>query len=156
MKPVSLFSSALLGWLFVLSVHAEVVPMDKRQLVNALKAGQPCCVIDGRGERSRKQQRLDDALPYRPGMQIHPTADVVIVADNDRLARKIATDLDAAYPGHRMIAVRGGVGAWEAALIAASREAASGAPPGAGFGFVIPKNTCESGSPLQQLRSNLK
>lgn len=109
-------------------------------------------MIDGRGEASRRKQPLGDALPYVKGMKITPTAAVVVVADNDRLAKKIAGELDAAYPGKRIIAVQGGVGVWEAALMAASQAAAS--KPG--FSFVIPKNTCESGTPLQQLKSGLK
>jgi hypothetical protein len=139
-------------WLFVALAHADVVPMDREQLQHALQAGEPCCVIDGRGAASRKQHPLD-ALPYRPGMRIKPTADVVIVADDDAQAQKIAAEFDAAYPGKRMIVARGGVAAWEGAQMDASRAAASGAPPRGGIGFVIPKNTCESGSPLQQLRS---
>lgn len=135
--------------------HADVVPMDQKQLQHALQAGQPCCVIDGRGAAGRKQRPLD-ALPYRQGMRINPTADVVVVADDDAVAQKIAAELDAAHPGNRMIAVRGGVGTWEMALMEASRAATSGAPPVGGFGFVIPKNTCESGSPLQKLRSGKK
>lgn len=131
--------------------HAEVVAMDERQLQHALKAGQPCCVIDGRNEASRSKHPLAEALPYGEGMRINPTAAVVVVADNDRQARKIAAALDVAYPGKRMIAVKGGIGAWEAALVAASRESAGGARQG--FGFVIPRNTCESGTPLQHLRS---
>jgi hypothetical protein len=141
--------------IFAALAHADVVPMDRKQLQHALQAGEPCCVIDGRGEASRKRHPLD-ALPYRPGMQIKPTADVVIVADDDARAQKIAAELNAAYPGKRMIAARGGVAVWEGAQMDASRAAASGAPPGGGFGFVIPKNTCESGSPLQQLRSGKK
>jgi hypothetical protein len=133
----------------VLPAHADVVPMNKTQLQHALKAEAPCCVIDGRDASNRKKKPLSDALPYTPGMQINPTAAVVIVADNDRLAGKIAGEFDAAYPGKRIIAVQGGIGVWEAALVAASREAAS--TPG--FSFVIPKNTCESGTAIQQLRS---
>jgi hypothetical protein len=82
-------------------------------------------------------------------MKITPTAAVVVVADNDRLAKKIAGELDAAYPGNRIIAVQGGAGVWDAALMVASQAAAS--TPG--FSFVIPKNTCESGTAIQQLKS---
>lgn len=126
--------------------HADVLPMSKAQLVHALQEGQPCCVIDGRGEASRKKQPLADALPYAKDMKIAPTAAVVVVADNDRLAKKIAGQLDAAYPGKRIIAVQGGVGVWVAALVAASSADAN--KPG--ISFVIPKNTCESGTAIQQ------
>jgi hypothetical protein len=125
--------------------------MAKSELVHALQESQPCCVIDGRGEGSSKKQPLADSIAYRPDLKIDPKAAVVIVADNDRQANKNAGEIDAAYPGKRIIAVKGGVGVGEAALLAASR-AATQTP---GFSFVIPKNTCESGSAIQQLRSNL-
>ncbi len=132
--------------------RADVTAMDRTQLQHALKLESPCCVIDGRAPARREKRRLADALPYAPDMKLNPTAAVVVVADNDRQAEKIARALGAAYPGKRIVAVRGGIAAWEAALVALSREAASSP----GFGFVIPKNTCESGSAIQQLRSNLK
>lgn len=130
---------------------ADIVPMTKPQLVHALQEGEPCCVIDGRGEKSRKQRPLADAIVYRPGLEITPTAAVVVVADNDQSTKKIAGALDAAYPGKRILAVQGGLDTWEAALMAASQAAA--ATPG--YSFVIPKNTCESGTPLQKLKSSL-
>lgn len=132
--------------------RADVVPMAKPQLVHALQEGQPCCVIDGRSAGSRKKQPLTDAIAYRPGLKINPTAAVVVLADNDRQARKVAGELDAVYPGKRIIAVQGGIEVWEDALMAAS-QAAAGTPS---FSFVIPKNTCESGTPIQQLKSGLK
>lgn len=133
---------------------ADVTPMGKTQLHHALKATPPCCVIDGRDENSRKKKPLDEALPYQPGMQINPTAAIVVLADNDPSAQKIAHQLDAAYPGKRIFAVQGGIDVWEAVLVEMSRDAAGGPP--SGVSFVIPKNTCESGSAIQQLRSKLK
>lgn len=135
--------------------HADIVPMNRKQLQHALQAGEPCCVIDGRSAANRKAHPID-ALPYAPGLQIKPTADVVVVADNDQMAQKIAAQLDAAYPGKRFLTVLGGVEALEGAQMDASRAVASGASPAGGVSFVIPKNTCESGSPLQQLRSSKK
>jgi hypothetical protein len=135
------------------TARAEVIPMNKSQLHHALKEGAPCCVIDGRIDSSRKKQPLDDALPYKEGMQINPTAAVVVIADGDKQAMRIAKALDAAYPGKRIIAVQGGVGVWEAVQVQLSREAAS-APPG-GMSFMIPRNTCESGSSIQNLKSKL-
>lgn len=133
--------------------RADVTPMGKSQLHHALKEGAPCCVIDGRIDSSRKKQPLDDALPYKEGMQINPTAAVVVLADSDKQALKIANALDAAYPGKRIIAVQGGLGVWDAVQVQLSREAASGPP--SGMSFMIPKNTCESGSSIQNLKSKL-
>lgn len=132
-------------------VRADVLPMAEPQLVHALKERQPCCVIDGRGENSRKKRPLSDAIPYRPDLKIEPTAAIVVIADNDNIAKRIAGELDAIYPGKRIIAVLGGIGTWETALVAASQTAAS--TPS--FSFVIPKNTCESGSAIQQLRGGV-
>ncbi|WP_126443661.1 hypothetical protein [Sulfuricystis multivorans] len=141
---------------FVLSstAYADVTPMNKTQLVHALKDGAPCCVIDGRVEANRKKRPLGDALPYKEGLQINPTAAVVVVADSDEQALKIASALDTAYPGKRILSVKGGIDAWEAAQVDLSREAASGPP--AGLGFMIPRNTCESGSSIQNLKSKFK
>lgn len=150
-------TTALLALLFIglpPLAWADVTPMDDKQLYHALKDTPPCCVIDGRNAVNRKKHPLDEALPYKEGMRINPTAAVVVLADNDAATNRIATALDAAYPGKRILAVKGGVDVWEATLAALSRDAASG-PPG-GISFVIPKNTCESGSPLQQLRSGHK
>lgn len=149
MKTTSVLVLLLLG--LPPLAWADVTPMDDQQLHHALKDSPPCCVIDGRTAGNRKKHPLGDALPYKEGMRINPTAAVVVLADNDTAAQKIASTLDAAYPGKRILAVKGGVDAWEATLAQLSRDAASG-PPG-GISFVIPKNTCESGSPLQQLRS---
>lgn len=133
------------------TVRADVVFMERVQLLHALKTNAPCCVIDARNEVSRKKHPLDDALPYTEDMRLNPSAAIVVIADNDANALRVAKILDAAYPGQRVYAVKGGVRAWEATLVELSRAAASGPP--SGIGFIIPKNTCESGSPLQRLRS---
>ncbi len=130
---------------------ADVAVMDKLQLQFALKSTPPCCVLDGRREANRQKYPLAEALPYEKGIKINPTASVVVIADNDRLAREIAAAVAKDYPGKQIIAVKGGVRVWEAS-VAALAKAAGGAP--SSFNFVIPKNTCEQGTPLQQLRSN--
>jgi hypothetical protein len=152
MKRIAFFLAGFAIAIFCLPASADVTMMDKTQLQHAMKLESPCCVIDGRAPASREKQPLADALPYTPGMKITPTAAIVVVGDNDRQADKIARELHASYPGKRVIAVKGGIGAWEATLVALSREAAS--KPG--FSFVIPKNTCESGTAIQHLRSNFK
>lgn len=131
--------------------RADVALMDKMQLQFALKATPPCCVIDGRRPASRQKQPLAEALPYEKGLKINPTASVIVIADGDRQAKGIADALAQAYPGRQIIAVKGGVGVWEAVVAALAKSSAGGATS---YNFVIPKNTCESGTPLQQLRSN--
>lgn len=140
---------ALLLLLGTMLAHAEVVTMGKAQLQHALQEGPPCCVIDGRSEKSRRQRPLADALVYRADIKIVPTAAVVVLADEDRQARKIAEALAAAHPGKRIIAVEGGLAVWQAVQASATQSVAQRG----GINFVIPKNTCESGTPLQELTS---
>lgn len=139
---------------FSSAVHADVTPMNTAQLVHALQDAPPCCVIDGRAAESRKKQPRDDVVPYKEGLQIQPTAAIVVLADSDDQAMKIARALDAAYPGKRIIAVKGGLVTWDMAQMELSRLAASG--PQSGINFMIPRNTCESGSSIQNLKSKLK
>lgn len=132
---------------------AGVTPMKLAQLVHALEEAKPCCVIDGRSEASRASHPLDEAVPYRDGIALSPNGMMVVVAESDEAARQIADRLDAAYPGQNIIVVLGGIATWEAAQVELSRLAAS--KPKQGFGFIIPRNTCESGSSIQNLKSKL-
>lgn len=141
----------LLACLAVLSVPvaAQVVAMDQQQLTESLTAGDPCCVIDGRSETSRRKMPLADALVYRPDLDIRPTAAAVVLADTDEEALAIARAIGRKHPGRTIIAVRGGLQAWKGASAAAAR--ATFVPGGMSRNFVIPKNTCEQGAPLQEL-----
>lgn len=123
----------------------------KEQLAVVLKSRPPCCVIDGRSENRRRAHPLNDALPYRAEMAINPTAPVVVVADSDSAAMRIGKALAAAHPGKSILAVKGGVAIWEAVLADLMANAPKSSAPG-GINFVIPHNTCETGTPLQQLR----
>jgi hypothetical protein len=127
---------------------ADVKLMGKAQLVLALQSQPPCCVVDARSEDRRKALPLAEALPYRPGMKVNPTATVVVVADADAAAMKVARALDKAYPGKPIVAVKGGHPVWESILI--DQQAASGSVQGS-RSFVIPRNTCEQDTPLQIL-----
>lgn len=143
----------LLGLLAAHPVHSEVQVYDKSQLVSALGANAPCCVVDGRNEASRKHQPLAESLAYQPGMKVAGgTAPVVVVADNTRQAEKQAVALAKDHPEKRILVVKGGLPVWQAALAALEH-----APPGGyAIQFVIPKNTCEQGSPLQKLLTSPK
>lgn len=133
---------------------AQVVVMDKGQLVDALTSRSPCCVIDGRSSERRKQEPLADALAWRADLIIVPTATVVVLADRDQDALAIGRALEKKHPGKPVIVVKGGLPTWKSAnlalMAAAGFDSASGAP----LGFVIPSNTCEQGKPLQELRSD--
>jgi hypothetical protein len=140
----------LLALLLVAGVGAaQVAPVtlhDRAQLTAALKDGPPCCVIDARPEGSRALRPLADALAYRKGMKITPTAAVVVIAATDDNALAVGGELARSSKAKQVLAVRGGIATWEAVT-------GAGKPPGGvALTFVIPKNTCEQDAPLQQLR----
>lgn len=127
---------------------AEVKLLAKPALAQVLKSSPPCCVIDARADEQRKSRPIDEALVYRSGMKINPTATVVVVADSDAAALKVAQAIERSYPGKTVAAVKGGFSVWEALLI--DQEVASGSVKGS-HSFVIPRNTCEQDKPLQTL-----
>lgn len=130
---------------------AQVSLRDRAQLVAALSAKPPCCVIDGRSADSRKREALDNALLWRADLKINPTATVVVVADRDPDALGIAKTLERKHPGKAILAVKGGVATWKATTFALLAGGAGGL-----VNFVIPANTCEHGTPLQELRADPK
>lgn len=150
----SRLAGCLLALSFCLSAWAEVPLLAGQDLAKALQGVPPCCVIDGRRELNRVRAPLPEALPYRPELKIKPTASVVVLADSDSEALRIATIFAKQHPGKLILAVKGGVQGWLAAK-ATGEETHTGAP-GAGIQFVIPHNTCETGEPLQKLRSGKK
>lgn len=134
-------------------VHAEVRLLPGATLVEALQALPPCCVIDARSKKSQQREPLAEALSYEEGMKINPTATVVVIGDSESSLLKAAQALDDAYPGSHIVAVKGGAKAWKATLSRLEKSKGDGKGP---LSFVIPKNTCESGSVIQQLKSSLK
>jgi len=135
--------------------QAQASLNDKAQLVAALSAKGPCCVIDGRAADQRKRELLDNALPWHARLEIKPTATVVVVADRDQEALGIARTLASKYPGKPILAVKGGVATWKSASFAMLAASATGGAGGL-VNFVIPANTCEQGKPLQELRPDKK
>lgn len=129
------------------AVAGTVALHDAAQLAAALKEGPPCCVIDARPAGTRALRPLSDALVYRQGMKINPTAAVAVIADTDQNAMRVGEELARDTHAPKVIAVKGGLATWEAAT-------GQGRPPGgAALTFVIPKNTCEQDAPLQTLRA---
>lgn len=147
---------AVLCLVFASAARAQVALKDKAQLVAALSAKPPCCIIDGRAAASRKREALDNALIWRSDLTINPTATVVVIADRDQDALGIANALGRKHPGKPVFAVKGGLPTWKATtlslLAAAGMDAAMSGP----VTFVIPANTCEQGTPLQELRPDKK
>lgn len=145
---VLLLASALDAW-------AQASLRDEVDLIERLKGNPPCCVIDARPEAARQKHPLADALVYKADLRIVPTSTVVVVGEDNASALKVADKLAQQHPGKPIFAVRGGVIAWSFVNKALEKSQASnaGAPPAGGIGFVIPKNTCESGTSLQLLSS---
>lgn len=138
----------LAGLLCGAGASAKVQLLGEAALLRALERQPPCCVIDARPAPQRAALPIADALAYRPGMKIIPSASVVVVADSDAQAMAVARRFDKAYPGQSIIAVQGGQAVWASVLGAAqSSRAVHGSRS-----FVIPSNTCEQGPPLQTLR----
>lgn len=139
-----------------LAAHAEASLRDEVDLIESLKRAPPCCVIDARSEAKRAQHALADALVYRAGLRIVPTASVIVVGDDNQKALTIANALAVQHPGKTIYAVRGGVTSWEFVRKALDKVIASSGAAPAGVSFVIPHNTCETGEPLQVLSSGKK
>lgn len=139
------------------AAHAVVALRGEVELTQALKREPPCCVIDARGEAQQLKAPLADALRYRPDLQIIPTASIIVVADRDQDAVSVGEALAKHHPGKTIYAVKGGVAAWETVLKSQSATPSSQAPGARpGISFVIPHNTCETGTPLQILQGKPK
>lgn len=126
---------------------ARTALLDQAALSARLADRPPCCVVDARGAAARQAKPLDDALVYRAGLKINPTATVVVLADTDAQALRAARALEKAYPGKPVVAVKGGLPVWQAVLAKAEpTHSVQGSTS-----FVIPRNTCEQDKPLQKL-----
>jgi hypothetical protein len=136
--------------------QAEASLRDEVDLIEALKRAPPCCVIDARSEAKRSQHVLADALIYRPGLNIVPTASVIVVGDDNQKTLTIGNALATQHPGKTIYAVRGGATSWEFVRKALDKVTSSSGAAPAGVSFVIPHNTCETGAPLQVLNSGKK
>ena len=155
MKPLA--TVCMLSGLLISNLgHADVALLGSNELSFALKDNPPCCVIDGRKEPNRIKAPLPEALPYRSGLSIKPTASIVVLADSDNEALRIAGIFEKQHPGKPIIAVKGGMKAWQTATENLSSAPTSDGAPGATLQFVIPHNTCETGEPLQKLQSKKK
>ncbi|GAB4182161.1 MAG: hypothetical protein OHK0026_09750 [Rhodocyclaceae bacterium] len=134
----------------VAAAAAAVTLAGEAQLGSVLAKGGYCCVVDARSQAARTRDPIADAVLYRKGVKIVPSAAVVVVADSDALAMKVGEAIALEHGAGKVVAVKGGAAAWRAYA-----AAVAGAPP-ASMSFVIPRNTCESGQTLQELSSERK
>lgn len=140
--------------LLVLSLGAhggQALLQDRGQIEDHLKVARQCCVVDARSVLQRMQTPIPEAVIYGADTALKPTSTVVVVADDDRKAVAVAESIVKASGAKLVLAVKGGYRTWN--QIARAQRAAS---PPAGGTFVIPKNTCESGTSIQILKSDKK
>jgi hypothetical protein len=136
---------AALGIPMAAIAAASVEQVDAAQVRALLAMKSPCCVIDARAASERRKVEIGHALVYRKGLRINPTGVVVVIADSDAKAQAVGQALARTSGATRVVAVKGGASTW----LSAQREtigSAAHAPS-----FIIPRNTCEQGSPLQTL-----
>ncbi|MFZ5462122.1 MAG: hypothetical protein ACOZB1_00995 [Pseudomonadota bacterium] len=129
------------------AVEPSVTLHDRARLEAALQAAAPCCIVDARPVKARKAKPIADAVVYRPGLRINPTSAVVVIADSDRETLRVGRALAAASGARQVIAVQGGFKTWQEA----TRPSGIGA-----FRFVIPSDTCQQGTPLQEFLQDKK
>jgi hypothetical protein len=142
---VRVFYAVIAAMWIAAPAAAEVSLRDTAALEAFLSGNTPCCVIDARSAANRKRDPLADTLPYRKGLKINPTGVVVVIADTDPAAVEVGERLAESSKAQEVYAVKGGIATWKAATIAGLLKTRPRS-------FVIPKNTCEQGTPLQELR----
>ena len=140
------FFYAVIAAMWIAAPAAAEVSLRDTAALKAFLAGvTPCCVIDARSAAARKRAPLADTLAYRKDLKINPTGVVVVIADSDARAIEVGELLAAGSKAQEVYAVKGGIATWNAASIASLFKTRPRS-------FVIPKNTCEQGTPLQELR----
>lgn len=153
---------AVLAWMGLAATvacgaaEAQAKLLNRSELVEALTASPQCCIIDARSARERRQDPLGGALLWRDDLKINPTANVVVIADQDETALGVARRLGERHPGTPILAVRGGLPAWKAVTLTLTLWGSADTATGPAASFVIPSNTCEQGKPLQVIRSKQK
>jgi hypothetical protein len=135
---------AALGMFASAALCADVVLHDRAGLEAALVGTRPCCVIDARAERNRREQPLADTVPYRKDLVLAGSGPALVVADSDARAVEIGKRLAAGANDHRVLAVKGGAATWR---VLAAPDPTTSMPKS----FVIPSNTCQQDKPLQSL-----
>ncbi len=145
----ALSAFAIVLCLLTAPAWAGAALLDGAQLAEAMKAGEPCCVIDAREEGRRKQQPIPFALVYRDGLKLGARGFALVVADDDSRALAVASSL-AGQGDKTVYAVKGGYEVWRQtpAGVASAAAPETAAPRN----FVIPGDTCEHGKPLQEFK----
>lgn len=125
---------------------ADVQFIEEVALLKIVSNDQDYQLMDARAPEMQQIAPLAFSTRYRLNVPI-TKALVLVVADTDAEALEVARDIPAAE-GRAVYAVRGGFETWQRVI----KQAAS--PAAASKSFVIPKNTCEQGKPIQELKRN--
>jgi hypothetical protein len=125
---------------------AEAMLLEESALLKKLEQGQDCQLIDARSPEMQQLAPLAFSTRYSINVSINKAL-VLVVAESDAEAVEIASSIPAAA-GRVVFAVKGGFEVWQ-------RVAAKASPvTSVSKTFVIPKNTCEQGKPIQELKRN--
>ena len=128
----------------ILSFGAEGVLLDEGALSAKLDQVQDYQLLDARNAEAQRNTPIAFSTRYQSTTPIKKGL-VLIVADTDAAALEIAKAIPAATD-RSVFAVKGGCDSWQRVMAKASPvTSVSG-------GFVIPKNTCEQGKPIQELK----
>lgn len=105
-----------------------------------------CCVVDARPGVDRSRAPIDGALAWREDLVVPRAGAVVVVGATEDDALRIAEAIAAASAEAAVIVVQGGAEGW----LGFVRERA--AAPRPGMPFIIPRNTCEPGTTVMELK----
>lgn len=139
-----IWCGVFLALLMAPAVGAEALLLDEDALLKKVGKDQDYQLLDARNPETRQIAPLAFSTRYWINVRINKAL-VLIVADTDAEAVEIARSIPAAA-GRAVFAVKGGFEAWQ-------RVAKKTSPAvSVSTSFVIPKNTCEQGKPIQELK----
>ncbi len=142
-KKILRSSCWMLLLLPTLSFGVEGVLLDEAALSAKLDQTQDYQLLDARSAEAQRNAPIAFSTRYQATTPIKKGL-VLIVADTDAAAVAIAQSIPAASDRF-VFAVKGGCDAWQRVAKTSSATSISGS-------FVIPKNTCEQGKPIQELK----
>lgn len=137
-------AALLLSLAPVPGLGAEEMLLDENALSAKLDQAQDYQLLDARNVEAQRNTpipfstRYERTIPIKKGL-------VLIVADTDAEALAIAKSIPAASDCS-VFAVKGGRESWQRVMV---KVPMSGS---VSHSFVIPKNTCEQGKPIQELK----
>lgn len=131
-------------WSPPVSLGAETQLVEEETLLKIVGKDQDYQLIDARSPEMQQLAPLAFSTRYQLNVVINKAL-VLVVADSDEEALAVVQDIPAAT-GRTVYAVKGGFESWQRV----AKQASS--PASASKSYVIPKNTCEQGKPIQELK----